>query len=128
MKAIVRCLLVLAASVPLQGAVIAQSLLDTRSSILFAEDTRHFQSALNFRIEVQAARDQAFRCSGCESGARNLGASIAGTAKAGVVEQGVTTAKEAIEGCLKGDYPGGGMGLLSLPSGRESARTSHCQR
>jgi hypothetical protein len=128
MKTIARCHAVLAAAILLYGAAIAQALPDARSSIVFAEDASHFSPVLNPRVEVQAGRDQMLRCNGCESQTRNLGASIAATAKAGVVEQGVATAKEAIQSCQKGDYPGGGMGLLSLPSGRESARTGHCQR
>ena len=57
---------------------------------------------------------------------QSLANSIARSARRSVIERGTQTAKEAVLDCLKGDYPGGGMGLLSLPFGRSSARTDHC--
>jgi hypothetical protein len=128
MKTIARCLVVLAASILLGAAANAQNLIDLRRSIGLTEDATHFSSGLNLRTEFQTAREQRLRCNGCEFQTGKLGTSIALTARAGIVEQGVATAKEAIQSCQKGDYPGGGLGLLSLPSGRESARTAHCQR
>jgi hypothetical protein len=57
-----------------------------------------------------------------------LSAGIAAAAKVSLSELGISAASEAILECLKGDYPGGGMGPLSLPFARVSARTDHCRR
>ena len=53
---------------------------------------------------------------------------MASGAHRGLLESGIETAKEALLECQKGDYPGGGMGLLSMPLGRPSSRTDHCFR
>jgi len=57
-----------------------------------------------------------------------LALSIASAANQSFVQSSIEVAKEAILGCQKGDYPGGGMGLLSMPLGRPSSRTDHCFR
>lgn len=56
-----------------------------------------------------------------------FGYSVSAAAKASLVELGVATARQALQDCLDGDYPGGGMGALSLPFGRPTARTAHCR-
>lgn len=57
-----------------------------------------------------------------------LARSMASGAHRGLLGSGIETAKEALLECQKGDYPGGGMGLLSMPLGRPSSRTDHCFR
>ena len=54
--------------------------------------------------------------------------SIASSANRGLTQRGVETAKEALIECQRGDYPGGGVGLLSMPIGRPASRTDHCFR
>ena len=63
-----------------------------------------------------------------ETRGEKLTKSIAMAAKRSLAQSGVEVAKEAILECQKGDYPGGGMGLLSMPLGRPSSRTDHCFR
>jgi hypothetical protein len=46
----------------------------------------------------------------------------------GFIEHGVQASKEALIECQKGDYPGGGMGLMSMPLARPNAVTDHCRR
>ena len=53
---------------------------------------------------------------------------IAASAHIGILEQGIASAQQALIDCQKGDYPGGGMGLLSMPYFRPSAITDHCRR
>ncbi len=60
--------------------------------------------------------------------ADRLSASIAAAARPGWIERGVEGSREALLECNKGDYPGGGMGLMSLPFARPSALTDHCRR
>ena len=60
------------------------------------------------------------------SARESLADSIARATRRSLIDLGTETAKEAVLDCLKGDYPGGGMGLLSLPFGRASAHTDHC--
>ena len=56
-----------------------------------------------------------------------LAKSISSAATLSLVELGTSTARQALQDCLKGEYPGGGMGVLSLPQGRPSATTDHCR-
>jgi len=58
----------------------------------------------------------------------SLARSIALTAKVSLIEQGIEASPQALIDCQKGDYPGGGMGLLSLPFQNASAQTDHCRR
>ena len=53
---------------------------------------------------------------------------ISRSAKQSISEQGVATAKQALLDCQKGDYPGGGLGILSMPYQRPNAITDHCHR
>jgi hypothetical protein len=53
---------------------------------------------------------------------------IASAAHRSLIQSGVETAKEALIECQRGDYPGGGMGLRSMPIGRPESRTDHCFR
>lgn len=62
------------------------------------------------------------------SGTERLAVSMAGAARQNLFESGTETARQALLDCLRGDYPGGGMGALSLPFHRPSARTDHCAR
>lgn len=57
-----------------------------------------------------------------------LARSLAAAGRVSLLEQGVSSARQALIECQKGDYPGGGMGLLSLPSQRPEAQTDHCRR
>lgn len=50
--------------------------------------------------------------------------SLAG--KTSLVDQGVSAWKQALIDCQKGEYPGGGTGVLSLPQGRPTVITDHC--
>lgn len=63
-----------------------------------------------------------------ERGGYRLARSMASAASRGVVQSGIEIAKESILECQKGDYPGGGMGLLSMPMGRPASRIDHCFR
>jgi hypothetical protein len=73
------------------------------------------------RFEVRGHRvDRASR--------RPLAKSIAAAANRGLVESGVDAAKAALIERQRDAYPGGGMGLLSMPFARPSARTDHCFR
>lgn len=58
----------------------------------------------------------------------HLARSIARAASESIVELGTATAKQAVLDCLKGEYPGGGMGSLSLPFGRAAVQTDHCRQ
>ena len=60
--------------------------------------------------------------------ADRLSASIAAAARPGWIERGVEGSREALLECNKGDYPGGGMGLMSMPFAKPSALTDHCRR
>jgi hypothetical protein len=91
------------------------------------------ESPLNLSLAKVGQRGPALAvdpvgCGACGSRSERLRVSIAASAKASLVEQGIGTAIEAIQDCLKGDYPGGGMGSLSFPLGQPSARTDHCYR
>jgi hypothetical protein len=55
-----------------------------------------------------------------------LAAAISAAGNVDMVQGGVAGSKWALLECQRGDYPGGGMGVLSLPFGRPSARTDHC--
>ena len=57
-----------------------------------------------------------------------LARGIASAYRQGLIDLGVKASKEALVECQKGDYPGGGMGLLSLPLARPNAVTDHCRR
>ena len=57
-----------------------------------------------------------------------LARSIEAAGHTGFIEQGVKASKEALLECQKGDYPGGGMGLMSMPLARPNAVTDHCRR
>ena len=57
-----------------------------------------------------------------------LAASMAAAANVDALQAGVERTKEALVECRRGDYPGGGQGVLSLPFARPSARTDHCWR
>ena len=57
-----------------------------------------------------------------------LAASIAAAGNDGLLRHGTNIAKQALLDCQSGDYPGGGMGTLSLPDGRAESRTAHCRR
>ena len=59
---------------------------------------------------------------------RRLTAAMAAAANVGVLQSGVARTKEALVECQRGDYPGGGQGVLSLPFARPAARTDHCWR
>lgn len=59
---------------------------------------------------------------------RGLAEAIALAAPPGLLQAGFDAAKQAIVDCQRGDYPGGGLGLLSLPFGTAHARTDHCFR
>jgi hypothetical protein len=64
------------------------------------------------------------------TGGKSVGSwssALANAAKISIIEQGVNTSKQALLDCQKGEYPGGGMGVLSLPHGRPSAITDHCR-
>ena len=61
-----------------------------------------------------------------ESQSEKFAKSISSAADRGLIQTGVEASKEAILECQKGDYPGGGTGLLSMPLGRPSSRTDHC--
>jgi hypothetical protein len=58
----------------------------------------------------------------------DLAAAMTGTARQSITQAGTEAATQALLDCQKGDYPGGGMGSLSLPSHRASARADHCFR
>ena len=53
----------------------------------------------------------------------SLARSIALTAHVSLIDQGIEASRQALIDCQKGDYPGGGMGLLSLPFQNASAQT-----
>lgn len=57
-----------------------------------------------------------------------LAKSMAASARESLMDLGVNAARQALIECQKGDYPGGGMGLLSLPFQRPEAQTDHCRR
>jgi hypothetical protein len=57
-----------------------------------------------------------------------LARGIASASVPGLIELGVKASKDALLECQKGDYPGGGMGLLSMPLARPNAVTDHCRR
>ena len=53
---------------------------------------------------------------------------ISQSAMVSIAEHGIAAARQALLDCQKGDYPGGGMGIMSLPFQRPSAATDHCRR
>ena len=57
-----------------------------------------------------------------------LASSIAAAATVDILQLGTAIAKQAVLDCMNGDYPGGGMGLLSMPLARPTARTDHCRQ
>ncbi len=57
-----------------------------------------------------------------------LARGIASAYHPGLIELGVKASKDALLECQKGDYPGGGIGLLSMPLARPNAVTDHCRR
>ena len=57
-----------------------------------------------------------------------LAASITAAGNDGLLRHGTNIAKRALLDCQSGDYPGGGIGTLSLPDGRAESRTAHCRR
>ena len=57
-----------------------------------------------------------------------LASSIAAASTPDIVQRGTAISKQAVLDCLKGDYPGGGMGSLSMPFGRPNALTDHCRQ
>ncbi len=57
-----------------------------------------------------------------------LASSIAAAGTVDILQRGTAIAKQAVLDCLNGDYPGGGMGLLSMPTARPTARTDHCRQ
>ena len=59
---------------------------------------------------------------------KSLSRSMASAAKVSLLEQGVEASRQALIDCQKGDYPGGGAGLLSMPFANASAQTDHCRR
>jgi hypothetical protein len=68
------------------------------------------------------------RMNGFASSEARLGFAVAASARQSIAEQGVAAARQALLDCQKGDYPGGGMGVLSMPFQRPSAITDHCRR
>lgn len=56
-----------------------------------------------------------------------LGSAIARAGKIDLMQQGIEASRQAILECIKGDYPGGGLGLASMPLARPTARTDHCR-
>ena len=82
----------------------------------------------NFAFDHSAARDSLLFPRRASHGAarQSLADSIARATRRSLIDLGTEAAKEAVLDCLKGDYPAGGMGLLSLPFGRASAHTDHC--
>ena len=83
-------------------------------------------AGLSYRLPVSTAPASEFKI----TPARDTGLvrSIKASAAVGLVELGTAAAKEAIIDCQKGDYPGGGMGLLSLPFGAGGVIADHCRR
>ena len=82
---------------------------------------------LNLRLPPSAAlqirpvdRDAPWR--------KSLSQSMTSAARVSLLEQGVETSRQALIDCQKGDYPGGGMGLLSMSFANASAQTDHCRR
>jgi hypothetical protein len=61
-----------------------------------------------------------------EEASSSLGKEISEAAKVGLLDQGVEASREALLDCQKGDYPGGGLGLLSLPFGQVTEQSHHC--
>ena len=57
-----------------------------------------------------------------------LASSIAAAGTVDILQRGTAIARQAVLDCLNGDYPGGGMGLLSMPTARPTARTDHCRQ
>jgi len=57
-----------------------------------------------------------------------LAKAISASAHASLIDLGVSTARQALIDCQKGDYPGGGMGLQSLPTQQPEAQSDHCRR
>ena len=57
-----------------------------------------------------------------------MASSIAAAGTVDILQRGTAIAKQAVLDCLNGDYPGGGMGLLSMPTARPRARTDHCRQ
>ena len=45
-----------------------------------------------------------------------------------LIDQGTAISEQALIDCQKGDYPGGGMGLLSIATMKPSAHAEHCRR
>jgi hypothetical protein len=63
-----------------------------------------------------------------ESPESRLAKSLAAAGTQSFVQSGIESSKEALRECRRGDYPGGGSGLLSMPFGRPQSRTDHCFR
>jgi hypothetical protein len=61
-----------------------------------------------------------------EGASPSLSKEISEAAKVGLLDQGVEASREALLDCQKGDYPGGGLGLLSLPFGQVTEQSHHC--
>ena len=59
---------------------------------------------------------------------KSLSKSMTSAAKVSVLEQGIEASRQALIDCQKGDYSGGGMGLLSMPFQAASAQSDHCRR
>lgn len=59
---------------------------------------------------------------------QRLARSISLAARESLFSAGIKSSESAVIECVDGDYPGGGMGLLSQPYLAASARTDHCRR
>ena len=57
-----------------------------------------------------------------------LAKSFAAAGTQSFLQSGIESSIEALRECQRGDYPGGGSGLLSMPFGRPQSRTDHCFR
>jgi hypothetical protein len=57
-----------------------------------------------------------------------LASAIAAAGTVDIVQRGTAIARQAVLDCLKGEYPGGGMGSLSMPLLRPTALTDHCHQ
>lgn len=112
-------LLVNGAAASLAHAADSSTNVDVGARPALAWDARIFLDASSKRVSGEAVRaaDRPDR----------FAAAIASAGNAGFVEEGTAGSRQAILECNKGDYPGGGMGLLSLPQGRPSATGDHCR-
>jgi len=111
----------LAFTVFIQDSALAQEVPTNKAS----------QAPIEIIIPHPAAPLNAMRFVGLtsfESQSEKFAKSMSSAANRGLIQSGIEASKEAILECQKGDDPGGGTGLLSMPVGRPSSRTDHCFR